>query len=118
MTATIRGELDIITVVLGSDTKRIRTQDSIKLIEYTYANFEHINIGEKVREKFEDWRANYSYQIVVYKGHIENIEATLGKQTYEMFPVNKAAENKLYVEIVTVDYLEAPVKEGRIVRPT
>ena len=116
VTATKRGNLDIITVVLGSDTKRIRTQDSIKLIEYTYANFEHIDVGEKVREKFEHWKYNYSSGILVDKGAQENITAKMGEQKYAMFPINKGGERYLYIEIATVDYLEAPVSEGTVIR--
>ena len=44
VTAVKRNNLDLICRVLGADTKKDRTQDSIKLIEYAYKNFELINI--------------------------------------------------------------------------
>lgn len=34
-----RDNLDIITVVLGADTKKFRTQDSLKLINYAMNNY-------------------------------------------------------------------------------
>ena len=43
-----RNNLDIICVVLGADTKSFRTRDSIKLIEYTFKNYELTNIEERV----------------------------------------------------------------------
>ena len=55
VTACKRGELDIITVIIGADTTKIRTADTIKLIEYASKNYEVINIKEIVEEKFEQW---------------------------------------------------------------
>ena len=49
VTACKRGELDIITVVLGANTKKIRTQDSIKLIEYAYKNYQVVDIEKIVQ---------------------------------------------------------------------
>ena len=49
VTACKRNDMDIICVVLGCDTKKFRTSDSIKLIEYTFSNFEYVNIQEKNR---------------------------------------------------------------------
>ena len=45
VTACKREDLDIITVVLGADTKKYRTSDSIKLIEYAYKNYEVIDLS-------------------------------------------------------------------------
>ena len=39
VTSVSRNDFEIITVVLGADTKKIRTQDSIKLIEYAYKEY-------------------------------------------------------------------------------
>ena len=44
VTACKRNDMDIICVVLGCDTKKFRTSDSIKLIEYTFSNFEFVII--------------------------------------------------------------------------
>ena len=53
VTETKRNDMDIITVVLGADTKKIRTKDSISLIEYVYKNYETINLGEIINQKFQ-----------------------------------------------------------------
>ena len=52
VTSVSRNDFNIITVVLGADTKKIRTQDSIKLINYAYKYYEPVNIREIVEEKF------------------------------------------------------------------
>ena len=42
--------------MLGADTKKIRTLDSIKLIEYAYKNYEVIDIEKNIKEQFENWK--------------------------------------------------------------
>ena len=44
--------LDIIVIVLGADTKKIRTTDSIKLINYTFENYETINLADLINQKY------------------------------------------------------------------
>ena len=56
VTETKRDNMDIITVVLGADTKKDRTKDSVKLIEYAFANYEIVNIEEKINTEFENWK--------------------------------------------------------------
>ena len=56
VTACKRNSMDIICVVLGADTKKFRTKDSISLIEYTFNTFEHINIEEFINKEFEKWK--------------------------------------------------------------
>ena len=50
VTSAIRDNFNIITVVLGADTKKIRTRDSINLIEYVYKNYKLINLEDRVEE--------------------------------------------------------------------
>ena len=54
VTSIKRGNMDIISVVLGADTKRDRTKDSIEIIEYAYANYKIVdqdNTGKKLKHK-------------------------------------------------------------------
>ena len=45
VTSCKKGNLDIICVVLGCDTKKDRTQDSVKLIKYIFSNFSVVDLG-------------------------------------------------------------------------
>ena len=47
--------LDIIVIVLGADTKKIRTTDSIKLINYTFENYETINLADLINQKYTEY---------------------------------------------------------------
>ena len=51
VTACNRNNLDIIIVILGADTKKIRTTDTINLINYIYNNFETIDTSDYINKK-------------------------------------------------------------------
>ena len=116
VTSCNRGNLDIITVVLGSDTKGIRTRDSIKLIEYVYSNYEKVNIKKIAEEKFEDWRKTSEGNIYINKGIDDNVILTLGEQKYTEYPINKNDIKDINVEINSVNYFEAPIEENKVIR--
>lgn len=94
-----RGNMDIICVVLGADTKKFRTQDSIKLIEYTFKNFEYINIEEKINTEFKRWKDENINSFNIYKGKSNDIELHLSKIENSIIPVKKDLIDKIKVEI-------------------
>lgn len=51
VTSVKKEGIDLIIVVLGADTKKMRTEDSIKLISYAYNNYRYINLEEKIRKR-------------------------------------------------------------------
>lgn len=96
---------------MGADTKKIRTSDSIKLIEYTYKNYELINLQELVEQEFEDWKQINEKRVKVYKGVKQTMQMTLGKLKYIKYPVLKEKNDNIWIDINFKDYFEAPVKE-------
>ena len=60
--------MDIICVVLGADTKKDRTRDSVKLIEYIFNNYEEISLNEKIQEEFKSWNEINGNRINIEKG--------------------------------------------------
>ncbi len=47
--------------------KKIRTLDSIKLIEYAYKNYEVIDIEKNIKEQFENWKYLNEKRIYINK---------------------------------------------------
>lgn len=88
VTSTKRGNMDLICIVLGADTKKDRTKDSIDLIEYAFKNFEMVNIQEKISNEFTNWKICNSASFNVKKGRSNNIDAVLEDLPYNFFPVN------------------------------
>lgn len=113
VTETKRDDKDIITVVLGADTKKDRTKDSIKLIEYTFSNFKNVNIKEKALEEFEKWNAINSKRIVVAKGKEENAKLELNKLENEIIPLKAEQENNIKITINSITQTEAPIEKGQ-----
>ena len=112
VTSVNRNNFNIITVVLGADTKKIRTSDSIKLIEYTYNNYELINIKQIIEEEFEKWQQINNKRIKIYKGKEKYLKAKLGDVKYYKYPVLKAESKNINVNINANFNFEAPVEKN------
>ena len=110
VTSVSRNGFDIIVVVLGADTKKLRTSDSIKLIEYTYKNYELVDLEQFVKEEFEEWKKVNEKRIKIYKGLKPKIQTTLGELKYSLYPIAKNKIDNIWVDINYRDYYEAPVE--------
>lgn len=115
VTSVNRNDFEIITVVLGADTKKIRTSDSIKLIEYAYKNYTKINIEDIVKEKFNKWKVLNEKRIEVEKGKEQRIELQLNEITNKIIAVKKEDVDNINIEINCLYYLVAPVEKNTIV---
>lgn len=115
VTACKRGKIDVITVVLGADTKKIRTSDSMKLVEYVNKNYQMINIKNKIEEEFVRWKGLNQGRIIINKGIQKNVELELEKMKYEMMAVKNTQVDNIRVEINSLYYLEAPVEENKVI---
>lgn len=112
VTACKRDNMDIICVVLGADTKKFRTQDSIKLIEFSFKNYEYVNIEEIIRNEFERWKENNLNSITVYKGTSNNVELELSKCGTSIFPIKKELKDNIQTAISFDTNIIAPIHKG------
>jgi len=110
VTSIKRGDLDVICVVLGADTKKIRTVDSVKLIEYTFLNFENTDIRTKIEEEFINWKNINEGRINIEKGIKNSIKLCIEEYSLKSYPIKKNTENKLKVQINAKLNLVAPVQ--------
>lgn len=110
VTSVNRNGFNIITVVLGADTKKIRTKDSISLIEYTYSNYELVDLEEIINKKFNEWCRINEKKIYVYKGKKNSVKIKLDDYNTKIYPVKKDNVKDIDVEIKDIQMnLEAPV---------
>ena len=111
VTSCARNGFNIITVVLGADTKRIRTKDSINLIEYTYKKYQLVDLEDRVLEEFEKWEHINKNRINIIKGTSNNINVKLGNIKYKKYPIEKEKLDTLVIQSnIQKTSLEAPVK--------
>ena len=71
VTSVKRGNMDLISVVLGADTKKDRTKDSIKIIEYAYANYQMVDIGFMIHQEFDNIVKNAKFDVIKGKNSDE-----------------------------------------------
>lgn len=112
VTSTTRNGKQIIVVVLGANTKKQRTQDSIKLIEYAFENFETIDLKTKIEKEFEKWKQMNQKRIYIYKAKSNQIDLVLGNIEKETLSTTKGEENKIEIQFYCVYQYEAPVEKN------
>lgn len=109
VTSCTRNGNQIITVVLGADTKKQRTSDSIKLIEYAFKNYERVNIEEIAQKEFENWKQINQKRIYINKAKKQNIELTLKEIENKILPLKIGEQKDIKIEINCIYEYEAPV---------
>ena len=109
VTSCKRGEMDIICVVLGCDTKNFRTQDSIKLINYTFENFEYLDIKNLIDRKFENYKNNNTNPFEINKGVSNDLEIRCFSTEPSIIPIKKDEKNSIKVDFELKKSLEAPI---------
>ncbi len=113
VTSSNRDGFEIITVVLGSDTKKIRTKDSIRLIEYAYKNYKLKNVEELVEEEYNKWCKLNQKRIYVNKGVKTNPEIYMEEIQSKIYPVKENTDIIIDSEVKT-NY-EAPLAKESVV---
>ena len=107
VTAVKRDDLDVIIVVLGADTKKIRPEDTRKLISYIFDNFENIDTYNMCFETYEKYF--YKNKIKVSKS-VAFPDVKLESRENYVFPVNKNDVNKIKISLYSLSVMEAPIK--------
>ena len=108
-----RDGFELITVVLGADTRKIRTQDTIKLIEYTYKNYQQVDLSELLANEYEDWCRVNEKRIWVFKGKEHRPKIYIENSKYTKFPILKTES----IEATSTSNLifEAPLEANTVV---
>lgn len=114
VTACKRNDLDIICIVLGADTKKFRTTDSIKLIEYTFKNYSNIDISKIINENFEHWKTENLNSFSLYKSssNFDNLKINCNISTAIILPIKNSDISNLKVVINCSKNLKAPLTVG------
>lgn len=114
VTACKRGDMDIICVVLGADTKSFRTKDSIKLIEYSFKTFEYFNIKDFVNHYISDWQKNNSNFFSIEKGCTNQLQIQVDSslETTPIIAVRKNLVANIEANIELQSHLQAPVTQN------
>ena len=110
VTACKRNNMDIICVVLGADTKKFRTIDSIKLINYVFNNFVVYDLESFVNKNFEDWKKDNLNTFIINKGLSQDVLLNIENLYISKVPIRKDLINSFEMKVECQKYFEAPVK--------
>lgn len=112
VTAVKRDNMDIICIVLGADTKKDRTKDSINLINYSFNNFKMVNIKEKITNEFVNWKICNSSSFRVEKGISDSVDIIIQDIPYDFFPIKCNQTDDMSIYIYCNTELTAPLPSG------
>ena len=117
VTSCKKGNLDIICVVLGCDTKKDRTQDSVKLIKYIFNNFSVVDLCSIINNYFNTWLKNDANKINVEKSTSSDL--ILGLDTSQIKFNNVAINNdcleNIDISINFANNFTAPLPENYVI---
>lgn len=101
VSACKRDNLDIIVVVLGADTKKIRTKDSYNIINYIFNNFQYINVANTINESFSDFYSYFKNYIFLEKT-VDTPKIILENLDNYDFPLITNGTINLHTKIYTI----------------
>ena len=105
--------LDIIVIVLGADSKKTRTLDSKKLIEFVKSNYKIINIQDYSKKVIFEEFLNYKNSLKIKKSANSKIMIVLSDLHCKYYPFKKSEKYNLsYTHTFLKNELTAPVKKG------
>ena len=109
----VKGAIWILFVQFyGCDTKKFRTNDSIKLIEYTFSNFELVNIQDLIEQEFTAWKSLNLGNIEIVKGTQNSFSVTYEPLEHPVMAISKDLIQNLEVIINVPDTFMAPILEN------
>lgn len=112
VTACKRNNMDIICIVLGADTKKFRTNDSIKLIEYTFENYEYVNINEIINKEFDNWKITHDNYFNINKGISSNLDLSHSSLKSDIVPIKKDQISSINISFNISKNLVSPLHEN------
>lgn len=117
VTSCKRDNLDIICVVLGCDTKKDRTQDSVKLIKYIFSNFSVVDLGSIINNYFNTWLKNDASKINVEKSTSSDLILDLDTSQikFNNVAINNDCLENIDISINFADNFTAPLPENYVI---
>ncbi len=115
VTACKRNNMDLICIVLGCDTKKFRGQDSTKLINYCFDNFEYVNIRNLLIHKLNDWKNDNKNYFNIIKGVSTKLDIKFSDPSSDVIPIKKDEINNINVRFSINKNLAAPITVDNII---
>lgn len=99
-----RGDLQLISVIIGAESSKIRFSEAKRLLDYGFANYKSVSIGEK---------GDFIASLPVQKGKVPSLEIILDRNSNVL--LSKGQNSNIEKVIEHPEYVEAPIREGDII---
>lgn len=96
-----RGDLQLIAVVMGSENSKIRFDETKRMLDYGFANYDSISVGKK---------GDIISVLPVEKGRMTEVELVLDRDSYVLLP--KGDKGKITREFDLPSTVDAPISLG------
>ena len=96
-----KGDLQLIAVIMGADSSKVRFTEAAKLLDHGFSNFESITVGLK---------GDVFVSIPVEKGNINQVDLMLERDSFILVP--KGDQIKVEKKINHPEFLTAPIEPG------
>lgn len=117
VTSCKRNDLDIICVILGCDTKKDRSMDSIKLINYIFNNYSLVNINDIIENDFANWFKSQTGAININKGNFTKLNLNLDSSQipFTKIAVKNDSIKDIYTDIDFSYNFTAPLEKSSVI---
>lgn len=117
VTSCKRNDLDIICVVLGCDTKKDRSIDSVKLINYVFNNYSLVNINDIIENDFSNWFKFQTGAININKGNFTKLNLNLDSSQipFTKIAVKNDSIKDIYTDIDFSYNFTAPLEKNSVI---
>lgn len=96
-----RGNLQLIAVIMGADNSKIRFDETKRMLDYGFANYDSITIGKK---------GDIIATLPVAKGKLQEVDLMLSRDSYILLP--KGEKGNFDKEINLPELINAPILSG------
>ncbi len=111
VSACKRDSLDIIIVVLGANTKSIRTKDSSTLINYIFNNYRYVDISSTINNSFNEYIPFFNKNCLLKKTTTYPVLKLQNLNNYE-FPLSNNDALEMSTKIYTLNSFSPSLKKG------
>lgn len=96
-----RGNLELIAVIMGADTSKVRFDEAKRMLDYGFANYDSITIGKK---------GDIIATLPVEKGRLQEVDLMLAEDSYVLLP--KGEKGNFDKEVNLPESISAPILSG------
>lgn len=111
ISACKQNDLDIIVVVLGANTKKDRTADSIKILNYINTNYQMVDISSTINTAFENYKDYFAKRFNTEK-IINDPNIKLEEINNTLYPIKKQELSLLQTKAYTFLNFSEEIQEN------